>query len=99
MKELQQAILAEQDFTIDLTEFELEGQLNDYFAQKKLPQRVTCHWIDEGHTFMRVELRGYVQAIYIKADNSLYKVAAAGLIWGLVKNAFKTIFEGVKCYE
>lgn len=99
MKELQQAILAEQDFTFDLTEFQLEGQMNDYFATKKLPQRATCHWIDDEHKFMRVELRGYVQAIYIKTDNTLYKVAAAGLIWGLVQSAFKAIFEGVKCYE
>jgi len=99
MKELQQAILAEQDFTFDLTEFQLEGQMNDYFASKKLPQRVTCHWIDDQHTSMRIELRGYVQAIYIKADNTLYKVTASALIWALVQNAFKTIFEGVKCYE
>jgi hypothetical protein len=99
MRPIKEAILAEQDFSLDLVEFEVEGQMNDYYAGKKLPQRITCHWADEQRQVMRIELRGYVQAVFTRFDMSVYKVAAMNLQWALIQRAMQTIFGEVKFYE
>lgn len=102
---IREAIASEQDFSIDLMEFELGGLINDYYATKKLPQRITFHWVHgenpQPNTIpvLQIELRGYVQAVFIPGANQLYKVAALPLQWKLIQRAFNTIYGEVKSYE
>lgn len=94
---LKEAIAAEQDFTVDLMEFKVEGQINNYFAGKGFPQRCKLHWASK-HV-LEVQMRGFVLAVFTPETERLYKCSSSPLHWALITAAFKTMYPNVKTYD
>ena len=93
-----QVLISEPEFDLDLFEFKCEGLMNGYFS-KKFPHRIRCKWADEEHKVLRLELRGYVLAVFTTFDESLYRCSALDLHWILIKSSFKQMYDKLKCYE
>ena len=90
--------IIEEEIQLDLLEFEIEGDLNNYFAIKG-PIRIRIQWADEKHTVMRLMRHKYVVAIFTAFDQSLYRVAALDLHWAIIRSSFRKRYENMVIYE
>lgn len=80
----------------ELVEFTIEGHINNYYASKRLPQRIKCI---RQHGLIKFEHRKRILAVLCEADSTIYRVGALTMQWMLIKKALREVNWKVRAYE
>ena len=80
----------------ELVEFPIEGHINNYYASKRLPQRIKCI---RQHGLIKFEHRKRILAVLCEADSTIYRVGALTMQWMLIKKALREVAWKVRAYE
>jgi len=96
MMELREGLAIIDESTIpEFDWFILEGYLNVYWHEKKFPLLMKCEEITPD--VMRVSIRGYAIALYIRSRNELYRCEGSlQRQWMMVKSGFGKMYENLK---